>query len=120
MDQNLRPNRLNAILNGAIICIVLGVLFGVSWYFFGDSDLRSPQTFFFGVGFGVYVGFAALPFFAPKTYKPRPVICTIIAVAVGGAAAFSYDLSPSLSVILILVAGVVGYFAPKWIKHVQF
>ena len=114
-----RDRKRRAFINATLVCVGSGLIFGFSWYFFRDSDLRSARTSLVGASFGSYVGFAVLPHLAPKTYRSRPGVCAAIAAVSTGVISAAYGLSPGLSILLTLAAGLLGYAAPWWVKHVQ-
>ena len=66
---------------------------------------------------GLFVAFAALPYFDPEKWKPRPIVCAVFGGAIGSG--FMISSSATLeTVILSGIAGlIVGYFSLTWVPH---
>lgn len=77
----------------------------------------SVQLFAFGFVWGSYLGFAALPFFNRHKWKPQPGICSFLAAALAAVACYFLEVSPSVSGLSVVIAALVGYFAPSWAPH---
>jgi hypothetical protein len=91
-------------------------LFGGVAILAGGSVLPTFNTFAIGSGLGAFLGFAALPYFSPDQFKPRPVTCSIVAGVVGVLCALSLGLALTISVLTVLAFAGLGYLAPYWVK----
>lgn len=100
-------------LEAIVIIGGLGLLFGI----FGFIDGLTLRGFLLGLSFGVFIGFAGLPYINDEKYSPMPVTCSVLG-AVAGLVIGLERFDTTTSVILLTGAGViVGYFAPSWAKY---
>jgi|GEM_PF-4222376 len=83
----------------------------------GLWDTLSLHGFVMGGLFGAYIGFAALPFFNPKKWRPRPLLCGLLASAASVAIALSRTEHVETVILAGLVGGILGVFAPWWAKY---
>lgn len=96
---------------GLIIVSIMGALFAGASIFNGSSVS-------IGLMVGLFIGYAGLPYFDPKKWKPRPFVCSVLGGALGGVIAISWAAAWG-TVALSVVAGlIVGFFALKWVPHI--
>ena len=91
----------------------MGVVFGLLALF---HEL-SLKFFCGGFALGTYIGFAGLPFFDSKKWKPMPWTCAILGML--GGLAFAYFMDrPSTHIGALAICGFIfGYFAPFWARY---
>ena len=97
------------------VCIVLGL--GLFLGLLGLIDTFSLTAFLMQGGIGAFIGFAALPYFDSKKYKPQPFLCAVIASSIVIALAISREQSGA-SIALSGMAGFIfGYLSPSLAKY---
>ena len=117
-DIQKRKKRYQALVCGAAICTAVSAAFALGpGFFLGDSDQRGPETMALGAAVGWGIGFAALPWFAPDLFKPRPGICALIGAVIGASAALYLRLPVVTLCVTTLATGVIGYAAPLWVRR---
>ena len=97
----------------ALVVTGVGIFFGL----IGLLEVFSVWTFAFGFVWGSYLGFAALPFFNSRKWKPQPGICSLVAVALVAVSCYFLEVSSTTYWIAIPVAALIGYLAPYWAPH---
>lgn len=97
-----------------LIVVIAGICFGLGALFY-EFNLKIFVTCFL---FGLYSGFAALPYIDSEKWSPKPLVCAILGMI--GACAFGLSLDWSLTHIALLGLGglVFGYFAPIAAEYV--
>ena len=93
-----------------------GLLFGVLSFVFFIGDW---QRFAFVFCMGLFVGLIAAPEFEPKIFK-NPALFQLVSGAIAGAlAGAAIQLNSEAIILGVLVGGLLGWFAPSWLKHIQ-
>ncbi|NHK28213.1 hypothetical protein FF098_009885 [Parvularcula flava] len=103
-------NTVEAVLIIGSLALLLGVM-----ALFSVPNLHG---FIMGSLFGAYVGFAGLPFFDSGKWKPRPIVCGILAGVACAAIAASRTADMQTVILWGLVGAIAGLFAPIWVKYV--
>lgn len=100
------------------IVLSLALIFAGCVHLSDLSRLRL-DLIFFGAGWGGFVGFASLPYF-DKKYRERPFVCAVLAALLATLGAIWAGAGLSVVAIVAVSSACLGFFAPKWVKHVQF
>ena len=97
----------------------IAIVFGAG-LLFSLMKMGSETTFtqfVLGAAMGGFFGFAALPYFDSKKWRPRPLLCAVIASASAVALALSRDLSPVMVVASGCAGLAIGYFSPYFARY---
>jgi len=98
-----------------LITLGFGLTFGFGALFLHEFSLK---LFSLGFFFGAFCGFAVLPYIDSAKWKPKPINCAVLGMVASVIFGLLSDWSPQHIALLAISALVLGYFAPKWVKHV--
>jgi len=97
------------------IAIVTGVgALGAFTSLIGEFSFTGLVT---GFCTGCFLGFAGLSFFDEKRWKPRPLVCGLLAGAATTALAIGRDGNPYPILFYTISGFIFGYFAPYFAKY---
>lgn len=96
-----------------VVIFGLGLLFGFS-SLVASLDLT---TFLTGFGSGAFLGFAGLPHIDSEKWRPRPLVCALLASFVVTALALGRGDYPYPIAFYTITGFIAGYFAPYASKY---
>lgn len=116
----LGAERIMKQMNGWVVAGICGVVFAGLFVLLGGlAHGYAPRSVACLAVAGLLLGAIAAPEIEPKVFR-FPAVWQILFGALAGIAVVS-SRQPSTSTVLAgaMIGGVLGFFAPYWIKHIQ-